>query len=111
MRRGQLMAKHEFLSKGLAGFKHCRALGGPEGAHSPAGQLIDQAEAQRDFRANDGQVRLLGDGYSDHVGQILLVNRHASGQLRDTAIAGCTDDFIDARRLANGPDQSVLAAG
>jgi hypothetical protein len=110
MRGGQMMPLHKLLGENFAGFKHRRALRWTKDAHASTDQLIDQAKTKWNFRADDGQVRLLSDGHSNEVVKIFLIDRDAAGKGRDAAVSRRTDHLLYARRASDGPDQCVFAA-
>ena len=56
---GDVVALHEFFGEGLAGFELRGGLGGAEDAEAALSELVDEAEGEREFRADDGECGLL----------------------------------------------------
>ena len=58
VRRGNVVALHEFLGETLARFELRRRLGGAEDAQAAPGEFIDHPRLERNFRSHHGQIRL-----------------------------------------------------
>jgi hypothetical protein len=103
------VALHELLGKGFAGLELGCGLGWAEDAEAAFGELVDQAECEREFRADDSECWLFDGDDVDHLVEITKIDWNAAGQLSDAAIAGCAENFRYLRRSAKRPDQSMLA--
>ena len=64
MRRGYVVPLHEFFGEALAALKLCGSFGGPKDAQAALLEGIHDAEIERDFGSDDGQVHaeFLGEG-------------------------------------------------
>ena len=104
------MALHELLGESLAGLEAGGGLGGSEDAEATGLESVDDAEGERQLRADDGQGGLLGFDESDCVVDAFDVNGDAAGDLGDAAVAGCADDFCHAFIALDCPGERMFAA-
>src|ERR1019366_7420715 len=63
---GNVVSLQESLGETLAGLEHGRFPGGAEYAQAACPKGIDDSQRKRQFRANDGEIRLLRDNNFDH---------------------------------------------
>ena len=73
-------------------------------------ELVCEAEGEGKLWADDGEVGLLAHDDAEHVGEGGLVHGDAARELRDAAVAGGTDDLLDAGGAAERPDDGGFAA-
>jgi hypothetical protein len=66
------VTSHERFRKRLAGLETCRGSGWSENEPTTLGEAIRKAQAQRQFRADDGEIDLLA---LDNVDQIIGAGR------------------------------------
>jgi len=109
-RGGDVVTLHELFGKGFACFELGCGLRGAEDAVAAFGQLIDQANREREFRTDDSQGWLLDRDDVDHLVEIAGIDGNAAGELSDAAVAGGAKHFCDLRRFAECPDKGVLAS-
>ena len=100
----------EFLGEALAGFKLCGGARGPESSPAAASELVDNAEHQRELRADDGQVGPDLIRHRDHRVQAFQIDGEALGLFGNARVAGCAINFSRSRRLSKFPYERVLAA-
>ena len=84
-------------------------LRGAEDAVAAFGELVDEADGEREFGADDGEGGLLDGDDVDHLVEVAGVDGDAAGELGDAAVAGGAEDLCDLRRFAERPDEGVLA--
>ena len=106
---GMSNSPHEIFGEGLAGLELCGVLGGAEDAEAALLELVDEAEGQGEFGADDGQGGPLAFGYCEHCGEVSAIDGDAAGEGGDASVAGGADDFGDPARFSECPDQRVLA--
>jgi hypothetical protein len=107
---GEVVALHELFGEGFAGFELGCSLGGSEDAVAAFGELVDEAEGERDLGADDGEGGLLDDDDVDELVEVGRVAGDAAGDGRDAAVAGSAEDLCDLRRFEQSPYDGVLAA-
>ena len=109
-RGGDVVAAHEVLGEGLAGFEHGGGLGGAEDAATIGGKCVDEAEGERHFGADDRDGRV-DDGYEVEEGwEAGYVDGETLCDLGYAAVAGGAKDFGDAGGVRERPADGVLAA-
>src|ERR1019366_957746 len=94
----------------LAGLELCGRSGGTEGAPASSREFVYYAQHKREFRPDDGEVRLNPVAERDHRVEALYVDRKALRLIRDTAVARRAVDFRGAGRLPELPNQGMLAS-
>jgi hypothetical protein len=104
------MALEEALGEALAGFEHGGGAGRTEDAEATVLEGIDNAEGERQLRADDGERGLLGEGDADEGVEVAQVDGDTAGDFGDAAVAGGADDFSDSIAALYRPGQRVLAA-
>ncbi len=104
------MALKELLGKALARFEHGGGARGTKDAQAALAEGVDNAEGERQLRADDGEGGLLGLGEADHGVEVFEIDGNAAGDLGHAAVAGRANDFRDARAARNGPGQRMFAA-
>src|SRR5690242_18670825 len=109
MRRGNPVALHKFFGEALAGFQLSRSLRWAKHWPTAAGELIDNAQLQWEFGANNDEIRAQPVSNFHDRGEALLVERNAFRVLADATITRRAVDLRNSRRLAQFPDKSVLA--
>ena len=106
---GDVVTLHELFGEGFAGLEHRGRLRGAEDAEATLGELVDEAEGEGEFGADDGEGGLLDGDDVDHLVQVARIDGDAARELGDAAVAGGAEDFRDLRRFAERPDDGVLA--
>jgi hypothetical protein len=101
---------HELLGEALAGFELCRGFGRPEHRPSAPGELIHYSMLKRNLGADHGEIGLNLVRQRHHRVHTLQVGRQAGGVRADAAITRRAINRGNARRLAQLPNQGVLAA-
>ena len=107
---GNLVALHELLGEGLAGFETRGGLGGSEDAEAAGLEGVDDAEGEGQLGADDGEAGRLGLDESNHVVDVFEVDGNATGELGDAAVARRANNFSDAWAARDGPGKRVFAA-
>ncbi len=107
---GDVVALHETLGEGFAGLEHRRGARRAEDGQAAPAKFIDQAKRKRQFRTDDGEVRLLFGDHPEQVIQVFEADRDAAGDGSDAAVAGSADNLAHPRGFADRPDQGVLPA-
>ena len=97
---GDVVALHELFGEGFAGFELGGVLGGAEDAEATLGELVDEADGERELGADDGEGWLLDGDDVDHLVEVAGIDGDAAGELGDAAVAGRAEDFGDLRRFA-----------
>src|SRR5579864_4369597 len=110
VRRGNVMALHEFFGEALARFQARGFLRGAEDAPAAPSEFVHDTERQGELRAHDSEVGLefVGDG-NDGI-NAFDVDRDALSLLADAAIPGGAVNLRDSARLPQLPYQCVLAS-
>jgi hypothetical protein len=80
------VALQETLGEAFAGFKHGSLARGTENANAALLKRINNAEGEREFRANDDQGGLLGLRQAHHLVKVLEVDGDAARHLRNASI-------------------------
>jgi len=70
---------------------------GAEGAEASFSELVDEADGEWQFGADDGQVRLLDGDDVDHLVEIAGIYGDAAGELGDACVTGGAEDLCDLR--------------
>ncbi len=84
---GNVMALQKLLRKSLARLKHGGSPRRAKHTHPTLLERIHNAQGERQFRSNNRQAGLLRLSQPHHVLHIFQVHGHASGNLRNAAIA------------------------
>jgi len=105
-----VVRSHELPSERLAALKLRGTFGRPKDAQAALLEGVHDAEIERDFGSDDGQVHgeFLGEG--DQCGDIFHIAGKAFGFLSDAAVARGTVKLGNARRLPQLPRYCVLAS-
>ena len=90
MGRGDAVALHQILGKGLAGFDHGGILPGAEAIHADGLQPIHRAQGKGIIRGHHGIVDFVLQGKGDDAVQIRGGNGDAHRVTGDAAVAGQT---------------------
>ena len=104
------MPGQEILGEDLAPFEHRPLAVRPEDAQPLFPEHVDNAQSERLFRADHGQVDALGPGEGEQAGDIVGGDVDTGGHGADAGIAGRTEEFRSLRRLGQFPDERVFAA-
>ena len=104
-----MVALHELLGEALARFQLRRRLGCAEDRPSALLELIHNAQRERQFGADDGEIRIQAAGKLDERIDALDVDSDALSVGGNSTVAGRAIDFFDAWRLPQLPDDCVLA--
>src|SRR5919109_871448 len=97
MCRRNVVALHELLGKGLAGFQTCCALGRTEDAPPAPVEFIHNSKRQRMFRSYHGEFWLEAISELHQRIKAASVDGNALALFGDSGIAGRADYFGDAR--------------
>ena len=68
---------------------------GPSSSRPAAANSVGNAEAQRQFRSDDGEVDLFAVGQVEDRRRVRDVAGNRPGDSRDAGISGCADQFAD----------------
>ena len=104
------MLLHEALGEHFRAFETSRLASGTKNGEAPLGELVGDAERERQLGTHDRQIDLEIAG---EVGQLLHLvrgDRHQVGHLLDSGVAGGAVEIGDSRALSELPAQGVLAA-
>src|SRR5437899_3306823 len=109
MRRGNIVPLHEFLSETFAALELRGGSRWPEDAESALLEFVNDAEVERDLRADDSQVdaELLCE--RDQRRDVLYIAGETFGLIGDAAVAGGAVEVRDAGRLPQLPRYCVFA--
>ena len=77
---GDVVALHELFGEGFAGLELGRGLGGAEDAEAAFGELVDEADGEWEFGADDGQGGPLDGDDVDHLVEVVRDRRGCSGR-------------------------------
>jgi len=109
-RRGRdAVAFHELLGEHLAPLDLGGALRGAEDGEAAGGELVGEAEGERQLRPDDGQVDLHLESEVGQPVDLLGRQRHEVGDLADPRVAGGAVEVAQQGALAQFPAQGVLA--
>lgn len=106
---GYGVALHELFGKGFAGLELGCSLRGAEDAVAALGELVDDADGERELGTDDGERGLLDGDDVDEFLEVAGVAGDATGERGDAAVAGSAEDLGDLRGFEESPDDSVLA--
>ena len=103
--RGNLVALHELLGEGLAGFEAGGGLSGSEDAETAGLESVNDAEGERQLGSHDGEGGLFGFDEANGVVDALDIDGDAAGDLGDAAVAWRADDFRDSFAALDRPGE------
>src|SRR6478609_3250533 len=103
------MALQELLGEALAGFQLRRRLARTENPPAATVELVHYAEGERQLGPNYGKVRLELCRDRNQRWQAFDIRSNAFSFFADAAVSRCAINVCDARRLAQFPDQGMLA--
>ena len=110
MRGGNVMALHELFRETLAGLQLRGSLRGTEYAVSVSSKFIDDTQLQRQLRADHSEIRLDALRQGQQRINTLDVSRQTFSVGRRSGVAGCAIKLRNTRRLAQFPNQRMLAS-
>src|SRR5262249_52791316 len=82
----------------------------PERPEAGVREAVDEPERERQLGTDDGQVDAMLAREGEEPGQVVRRDRHALRLYRDPGVPGRAPERVDARTLAELPDEGVLAS-